>query len=498
MSGGPVRVHLADEAATARLGEDIAAILAPGDAILLSGDLGMGKTTLARALIRALAGDDGLDVPSPTFTMVQPYAGRVPVHHFDLYRLASADELEELGLREALEEGVALVEWPERAAGALPADAVRLTLSEAGDGRDAEIDGPAAFLARLSRSLAIRAFLDASGRDKAARRFLTGDASARAYETATTPGQPPVILMDAPRRPDGPPIRDGLPYSRIAHLAESVTPFVAIARALRAEGFCAPEIYAADLDQGLLLVENLGTEGVIDAGRQPIPERYIAAAELLAEMHTRTWPRRIEVAAGVMHEIPLYDRGALAIETELLTDWYLPHRTGSRPDEALRAAYAAAWGQVFDLLDDAEKTLVLRDYHSPNLIWRADRQGHDRLGLIDFQDAVIGPAAYDVASLAMDARVDVPPELERAVVEAYCAARAAQGGFDRAGFDIAYAAMAAQRNSKILGIFVRLNLRDGKPAYMNHLPRIRDYLSRALAHPALGALRAFYDEAGLS
>src|SRR5690606_34220382 len=249
MSGGPVRVHLADEAATARLGEDIAAILAPGDAILLSGDLGMGKTTLARALIRALAGDDGLDVPSPTFTMVQPYAGRVPVHHFDLYRLASADELaelglgepplaapllrrlagadgldvpsptftmvqpyagrvpvhhfdlyrlasadelEELGLREALEEGVALVEWPERAAGALPADAVRLTLSEAGDGRDAEIDGPAAFLARLSRSLAIRAFLDASGRDKAARRFLTGDASARAYETATTPGQPPV------------------------------------------------------------------------------------------------------------------------------------------------------------------------------------------------------------------------------------------------------------------------------------------------------------------
>jgi tRNA threonylcarbamoyl adenosine modification protein YjeE len=148
VSGGPVRLDLADEATTGRLGEDIAAILAPGDAILLSGDLGMGKTTLARAIIRALAGDAGLEVPSPTFTIVQPYAGRVPVHHFDLYRLASADELEELGLREALEEGVALVEWPERAASALPADAVRLTLSEAGDGRDAEIDGPAAFLAR--------------------------------------------------------------------------------------------------------------------------------------------------------------------------------------------------------------------------------------------------------------------------------------------------------------------------------------------------------------
>jgi aminoglycoside/choline kinase family phosphotransferase len=171
--------------------------------------------------------------------------------------------------------------------------------------------------------------------------------------------------------------------------------------------------------------------------------------------------------------------------------------TGRPADESLCASYAAAWNGVFDRLDSAEKTLVLRDFHSPNLIWRAERAGHDRLGLIDFQDAAIGPAAYDVASLAMDARVDVAPELEHATVEAYCAARAAQGGFDRAGFDIAYAAMAAQRNSKILGIFVRLNLRDGKPGYMKHLPRIRDYVSRALAHPALAELRTFYEKAGM-
>jgi tRNA threonylcarbamoyl adenosine modification protein YjeE len=153
VSGGPVRLDLADEATTGRLGEDIAAILAPGDAILLSGDLGMGKTTLARAIIRALAGDAGLEVPSPTFTIVQPYAGRVPVHHFDLYRLASPDELEELGLTEALEEGAVLVEWPERGADALPADAVRIVLAESGPGRVAAIDGPEDFLARLRRGL---------------------------------------------------------------------------------------------------------------------------------------------------------------------------------------------------------------------------------------------------------------------------------------------------------------------------------------------------------
>lgn len=493
MAGGPLRVHLADDDATRQFGDDVAAILARGDVILLSGDLGMGKTALARAIVRALADDDGLDVPSPTFTLVQHYAARLPVYHFDLYRLASPDELEELGLSEALTAGVALVEWPERAANALPADAARIALTEAGEGRDVEISGPDAFLARLRRSLAIRAFLDGAGFAHAARRFLTGDASARAYETVALKDRA-VILMNAPRRPDGPPIRDGLPYSRIAHLAESVTPFVAIAKVLRDEGFRAPEIYAADLDEGLLLVENLGSETVLDAEGRPVAERYVAAAGLLADMHARNWPRRIEVAPGIVHDVPAYDRGALAIETELLTDWYLPHLTGRPADEALRADFAAAWAAVFDLLEDGEKTLVLRDYHSPNLIWRAGREGSDRVGLIDFQDAVIGPAAYDVASLAMDARVDIPPELERVVVDAYCAARE---DFDRAAFDLAYAAMAAQRNSKILGIFVRLNLRDGKPGYMRHLPRIRDYLSRALAHPALRPLRAFYDRAGI-
>jgi len=139
---------------------------------------------------------------------------------------------------------------------------------------------------------------------------------------------------------------------------------------------------------------------------------------------------------------------------------------------------------------------MLRDFHSPNIIWRGELQGHDRLGIIDFQDALIGPAAYDVASLAMDARVTVPEKIEAAVTKTYVAARQAAGGFDAESFGEAYAIMAAQRNSKILGIFVRLDRRDGKPDYLKHLPRIRDYLRRALAHPALAELRDFYQVHG--
>lgn len=487
-------LHLADEAATNRLGEDIAMILAPGDVLALHGDLGMGKSTLARAIIRALANDPALEVPSPTFTLVQAYATRVPVQHFDLHRLGSPDELDELGFSEAIREGAAIIEWPERAEDALPRDAVHVRLDEEGEGRRITISAPDAFIARLNRSLAIRRFLDKAGFASARRAFLVGDASARAYESIIEDGRDTIILMNAPKRPDGPPIRDGLPYSRIAHLAETVTPFVAIAKALRDEGFAAPQIPAADLDQGLLLVEHLGTQGVLDAEGKPVPERYIAAAELLAEMHKRSWPQKIQVVEGVVHEIPPYDRRAMGIETELVTDWYLPHVAGRQTSDAERQEFAEAWSAAFAIVAAAEKSLVLRDYHSPNLIWRGDRNGHDRIGLIDFQDAVIGPSAYDVASLAQDARVTISPELEAAIVGAYCKAR---GDFDRAGFEAAYAIMAAQRNSKILGIFVRLNLRDGKPGYMKHLPRIRDYVSRSISHPALARVRAFYEKAGI-
>lgn len=489
-------LFLADETATARLGDDIAAALKPGDLVFLVGDLGAGKTSLARAIIRALADDAALDVPSPTFTLVQPYEARLPVLHVDLYRIGDATEVAELGLDDALRDGVALVEWPERGEGVLATPSLVVWLAEMDTGRQARIEGSEAMLERLARSFEIRAFLEVSGAFDATRRHLTGDASARAYETVATAGSKPRILMNSPRRPDGPPIRDGLPYSRIAHLAETVVPFVAINRALLDNGFAAPRIDAVDLDRGLLLIENLGVDGILDAERRPIADRYVATGELLADFHKRSWPREIAVAPGVMHHVPAYDRRALLIETELVLDWYFPFAVGREPTAAERQSFTAAWNAVLDGIADAEQSLVLRDYHSPNIIWREDRTGLDRIGLIDFQDAVFGPAAYDLASLAMDARVTIDPTLERRIVEAYLDARRAPD-FDRNAFLRAYAVMAAQRNAKILGIFVRLDRRDGKPAYLRHLPRIRDYLGRALAHEVLGPVAAFFRDAGI-
>lgn len=488
--------RLADDRATVLLGQDLAAALRDGDLLALKGELGAGKTTLARGLIRALAADPELEVPSPTFTLVQSYEARVPVQHFDLYRLSSIDELDELGFDEAGKQGIAIVEWPEKAGAHLPEGTIFIELDHDGEGRRATVTGPSAALARIERSFAARDFLGRTGNGSADRSFLSGDASARSYEMVTAGGLAPRILMNSPRLVLGPPVRDGKPYAEIAHTAQTVTAFVAIARMLKEGGVTVPEVFEQDLEQGFLLIENLGRGNFLDDTGCPVPERLAAAAQLLAAMHGKDWPVEVEAAPGTVYRIPPFDQDAMLIEVELLLDWYVPFAFGKPANDDERRSFVGAWNRVFGRLEGKQYGFMHRDFQSPNIVWRGSHSGHDRLGIVDFQDGLIGPTAYDVASIALDARVTVSRELERTTVDAYVAARLHQGEFDVKGFAEAYAIMAAQRNSKILGIFVRLHQRDGKPHYLKHLPRIRDYLRRVLVHPSLAELRALYEEFG--
>jgi tRNA threonylcarbamoyl adenosine modification protein YjeE len=494
---GPLLLTLADEAATIELGEDLARALKPGDSVALSGDLGAGKSTLARAFIRAVADDPFLEVPSPTFTLVQSYELRVPVSHFDLYRLGDASEVLELGLDELAATGICLIEWPEKAQSYLPRSIVTLTLEEDGKGRRASLTGGEETLSRIRRSIAIRYFLDRHGYPQAVRRHLNGDASARGYERIRRSDAQDLILMDAPRMVPGPIVEDGRTYQQIAHIADDVGAFVAIDLYLRRRGFAAPEIVAQDVDAGLLLLEDLGQAGIINEAGLPIPERYIETARLLARLHAEPAEARLDLPGGGTYAVPPFDRAAMKIEVRLLLDWFLPHHRGTAATPAERQSFSALWDQLVDLCDDAERHLVLRDVHSPNVIWRDDRQGIGRVALIDFQDAMIGPAAYDVASLVQDARVTIPAELGRTVREAYMAERHRLGPFDEAAFLRDFHLMAAQRNCKLVGIWVRLMQRDGKPGYMKHMPRTFAYLRQALDHPALAPLDAWLKQAGL-
>ena len=495
------------ESELARLAEDIAFAARPGDLIALRGGLGSGKTTLARAFIHALGCDEREEIPSPTFTLVQTYATRrMPVAHFDLYRLNAASEIDELGLDLALKQGMALIEWPERAADALPANRLDILLEDENGksvGEDAtrrvSLTGQGEWTPRLSRLLAMRKLLTSNGMESEACRlsYLQGDASVRRYARLACQAGDGAILMDWARQPDGPAIRNGLPYSRIAHLAEDVRPFVAVAAALRALGLSVPQIYAQDLTQGFLLIEDLGDRVFgreVETGAAEQAELWRTAAEALAALFGVAPPATLPVGDGSMHRLPEYDRGALSIEAELLLDWYWPALHGSPVPGEARAEFLSLWGAVFNRLAAMRAGWVLRDYHSPNLLWLPERKGIARVGVIDFQDAMRGPPAYDLVSLLQDARVDVAPELEAAVFDHYCAAvTARQTGFDRDAFAFAYAALGAQRNTKILGIFARLAKRDGKPAYLRHVPRLWRYLERDLAHADLAGLKRWYD-----
>jgi tRNA threonylcarbamoyl adenosine modification protein YjeE len=492
------RVDVADEIATQALANDVASWLRSGDLLTLSGDLGAGKTTFARALIRILCDDPELEVPSPTFTLMQIYeTSSFPIVHADLFRIANPMDIAELGWEEATDGALVLVEWPERAGDFLTADrldiAFHLDLEKGDTERVAILSGLGAFATRLEQAKALKEMLGRAGWADAQRHFMLGDASTRLYERLVKSNGETAILMTSPPRPDGPPVRYGKPYSEIARLAEDIKPFIAIDRGLRGLNFSAPKIYDSDIDVGLALLEDLGAEPMVDA-HGIIMQRYSEAVAVLASLHNLHLPETIPVTETIDYRIPPYDLDALSIEIELLLDWYAPHIAGVVLASGAKSTFVNLWRHALSEIISAPTTWTLRDYHSPNLIWLPMRAGIARVGVIDFQDCTLGHPAYDVVSLLQDARTDVQNDAEMKLLGHYARLRReADPSFDLMAFARAYALLGAQRATKILGIFARLDKRDHKPQYLKHLPRIENYLVKNLAHPVMAEVKVWYE-----
>src|SRR5687768_13833623 len=274
---------LPNEAATMALGRELSLVARVGDLILLSGDLGSGKTSLARGFIRAVAGESGLEVPSPTFSLLQAYdIGRMKAAHLDLYRVNSPAEVRELGFDDLQASHALIVEWPAMLGEFLPPDHLLVALELHDGGRRARLEGFGSWAARIERLEALTEFLGKSDWAGCERRFFEGDASTRRYERLRMKERH-AVLMDMPQRPDGPPVRHGKPYSAIAHLAEDVRAVAALNNGLRARGFSAPEIFEANLEQGFLIIEDPGDHvfGRMANAGQPMSEPMAAAVKLL-------------------------------------------------------------------------------------------------------------------------------------------------------------------------------------------------------------------------
>ena len=458
----PLILDLATEDDTTRLGRALAGRLRAGDTVLLEGPIGAGKSHTARALIRARLGAEE-DVPSPTFTLVQTYQGDPDIWHADLYRLTHPDEVVELGLEDAFASAICLVEWPDRLGSLLPTNPLRLKLETWGDGRRATLisgDRPGfdAALIRDLRALTANDFLTEVGCAKAQRAPLAGDASARRYERLTQDGKT-AILMDAP-----------------PGQADSVVDFVRIDRHLLTLGLSAPQILAQDIPNGFLLLEDFG-DGLYPSciAAQPAMEHalYQAATDVL--LHLQDHPP----ASG----LPNLSADDWAEAAGFAIDWY---RKGVLGNAEGRDEFVSALAQTLRDHADGPRVMILRDYHAENLLWLPDRQGLARVGLLDFQLAQLGQPGYDLVSLLQDARCDVPEAIETAMISHFAEAKCT----DLAKFRASYAALGAQRALRILGIFARLCLRDGKPRYAAMIPRVWGQLQRNLSHPALSGLQA--------
>ena len=312
---------------------------------------------------------------------------------------------------------------------------------------------------------AARPFLDTNGWAGIAPAPLAGDASFRRYFRLAD-GARRAVLMDAPP------------------LHEDVRPFVAVGEHLAALGYSAPRIAAKNPHDGFLLLEDLGDSTFTRVlGEAPAREAelYALATDTLIALHKH--PAQTNV------DVPPYDAATLDREAALLVDWFLPAWTGTATAPALRRDYLELWRTLYALADVGLPCLVLRDYHVDNLVLLAERPGVAACGLLDFQDARLGSCVYDLASLVEDARRDVSHDVRAACVARYLAAFP---HLDKAAFGAGLAVLGAQRSAKIVGIFVRLALRDGKPHYLRHIARVWRLLEASLAHPALAELARWF------
>jgi aminoglycoside/choline kinase family phosphotransferase len=308
-------------------------------------------------------------------------------------------------------------------------------------------------------------FVRRAGWGDAGERLLAGDASFRKYFRLSRP-RASAVVMDAP-----PP-------------REDVRPFVRIGRHLGDLGLSAPVIHAIDEAHGFLLLEDLGDDTyarVLAAGGDEA-ELYARATDVLVTLHHAG-------GKALLPGLGAYAGEALIEAAILLPEWYLPAATGRPTPPEETEAYRAAWRTCLANLPTMADTLLLRDYHKDNLLWLPARPGVKACGLLDFQDAQQGHPSYDLVSLIEDARRDVAE-----AVQAACLARyVGETGLDAKDFATGFAMMAAQRHARIIGLFIRLLKRDGKPDYLPHLPRVWRMFERALRHDALQPLRAWVD-----
>lgn len=449
------------------------------DVILLEGDLGAGKTTFSKFFINHFS-EIKHNVTSPTFNIVQTYkSNKCNIWHFDLYRLKNSLEIIEIGLEEALDEGLTIIEWFEIANDYLPEDYLEIKIDNSNDKRIATLFANGSWVKRLEkiqnkyqedREKIIADFLHFNNLGNARVEKLKADASFRTYRRIYD-SKKTLILMNAPPA------------------YEDISKFILVDEYLRKQNLNAPEILGYNIKNGLMLLQDFGnnlfTTILNECSKQELcvkeKELYIKAVNVLDGL---------KKISDIGSKIPKYDDNLLLKEVKLLTDWYLPYKFDSEDHIQKESEYIEIWQELLKKINIFDNVFVHRDFHADNLLYLNDFDGIKQIGLLDFQDAVIGSPIYDLISLLEDARRDVLPQTVEECKKIFLK----NNNFNINDFNMAYNIIAAQRNCKIIGIFIRLSVRDNKQNYLDYLPRVWNHLKNDLNHPDLKPLKDWFDK----
>ena len=322
-------------------------------------------------------------------------------------------------------------------------------------------------MTQQDRELAKTTFLDSLNLGKIQRVKLKNDASYRQYERIIQSDGKSLIFMDAPPE------------------KEKIAPFIQVANFLRDNDFSAPEIIVSDVATGFMLLEDFG-----DDSYSKILNGKSTALSNLSE--NTLYEKAIDNLIN-LHKIPTnttifnnYDESALIKESNLFIEWYISILNGETISKEIQEEFNLIMKHLLSSIKLFSKVVVLRDYHADNLMWLDDRNHHRKTGLLDFQDAVIGSAAYDLVSLLEDARRDVSPALAEAMITRYLQAFP---NYSRKDFNAAYSILGIQRNLKIVGIFTRQASKNKNPFYLSMLPRVWRHINNDLKHPLLLPLK---------
>jgi len=303
----------------------------------------------------------------------------------------------------------------------------------------------------------IRLFLQAAGWQEAAAQDLAGDASTRRYRRLSKNGNSAILMMDPS--------------------VETVMQFQKVTGILKKDGYSPPDILAQDLEKGLLLLEDFGDRlfvTLIEAGADE-EALYTLAVDFLLDLRAKKLPEGL----------PYFSPSYVLDQNTMFLDWFVPHQSTKAVSDEGRRFYQQIWTHLLKSLDRRDEVMLLRDFHAENVLFLEGRVGLRALGLLDYQDAMTGPTAYDLVSLLQDARRTVPLSLEAKMLDYYIL----KSGVDGDWFREVYAILGAHRALRILGIFTRLLNRDGKDRYQQFVPRVKAHLKRNLEHPSLLALQ---------